>query len=138
MGIEEDRDLDRSLARALLRLALGLNLLVHGLVRVPALGKFADGLARDFSATVVPAPLAHVFALCLPLAEAAIGLLVILGLWQRMVLSAGTLLMIALVFGTALQQHWDILTQQMVYVLLYAALLATRSWDRWSLDARRR
>jgi hypothetical protein len=30
------------------------------------------------------------------------------------------------------------LTQQMVYVLLYAALLATRSWDRWSLDARRR
>jgi thiosulfate dehydrogenase [quinone] large subunit len=55
-----------------------------------------------------------------------------------MVLSAGTLLMIALVFGTALRQHWDILTQQMVYVLLYAALLATRSWDRWSLDARRR
>ncbi len=77
MGIEEDRDLDRSLARALLRLALGLNLLVHGLVRVPALGKFADGLALDFSATIVPTPLA-------------------------------------------------------------AALLATRSWDRWSLDARRR
>jgi len=62
-------DIDRCLARALLRLALGLNLLLHGLVRVPILGKFAEGMARED-------------------------------------------------------------------VFLYAALLATRSWDRWSFDAR--
>ncbi len=43
-------DLDRSLARMLLRLALGLNLLVHGLVRVPALGKFADGIVGSLVA----------------------------------------------------------------------------------------
>ncbi len=129
-------DLDRSLARMLLRLALGLNLLVHGLVRVPALGKFADGMVQGFSATILPGPLVRAFALGLPFAEAAIGILVVLGLWQRAVLSAGALLMISLVFGTALQQHWDVLTQQMLYVLIYAALLATRLWDRWSLDTR--
>jgi hypothetical protein len=44
----------------------------------------------------------------------------------------------SLVIGTALLQRWDTLTQQMVYVLLYAVLLATRSWDRWSMDARQR
>ena len=51
---------------------------------------------------------------------------------------AGSLVMVALVFGTALQQKWDILTQQMIYMLIYAVLLATRSWDRWSLDGRRK
>jgi len=44
-------------------------------------------------------------------------------------------MLVALVFGTALLQRWDTLTQQMVYALLYAALIATRAWDRWSLDA---
>ena len=129
-------DLDRALARALLRLSLGVNLLVHGLVRVPHLRQFADGMARDFSSTVLPGLLVHAFALALPVSEAAVGLLLIIGLWQRAVLILGTLLMMALIVGTALQQHWETLTQQMVYVFIYAALLATRSWDSWSLDAR--
>ena len=129
-------DLDRSLARALLRLALGLNLLLHGLVRVPVLAKFADGMTREFAATVLPGSLVHAFALCLPFVEAIIGALLVVGLWQRAVLAAGMLVMTALVFGTALLQHWDVLTQQMFYVFLYAVLLATRSWDRWSFDAR--
>jgi len=131
-----EMDVDRSLARALLRLALGLNLLLHGLVRVPILGKFAEGMAREFSATVLPGSLVDAFALCLPFAETIIGALLVIGLWQRAVLAAGMLMMTALVFGTALLQHWDVLTQQMFDVFLYAALLATRSWDRWSFDAR--
>ncbi len=129
---------DRSLARALLRASLGINLLMHGLVRLPSLGGFAQGMVRDFSATMLPAALVHGFAVVLPFAELTIGALLIVGLWQRAVLSAGILLMVALVIGTALLQRWDTLTQQMIYVLLYAALLATRSWDRWSLDARPR
>jgi thiosulfate dehydrogenase [quinone] large subunit len=131
-------ELDRSLAHAILRVALGLNLLVHGSVRIPALGKFVDGLVRDFSVTILPTPLVRAFALGLPFAEILIGALLIAGLWQRAVLVAGSLVMVALVFGTALQQKWDILTQQMIYVLIYSLLLATRSWDRWSLDARRK
>src|SRR5258708_4036347 len=131
-------DLDRSLARALLRLWVGTNLLMHGLVRLPKLRGFAEGLARDFSGTVLPAALARGFALCLPFAELAVGALLVIGLWQRRVLTVGILLMVALSIGTALVQHWDTLTQQMVYVFLYAALLATRSWDRWSMDARPR
>lgn len=129
---------DRALARALLRLSLGINLLMHGFVRLPKLGGFAQGMVRDFSATMLPAALVHGFAAVLPFAELAIGALLVVGLWQRAVLSAGIVMMIALLIGTALLQRWDTLTQQMIYVLLYAALLATRSWDQWSLDARRR
>jgi thiosulfate dehydrogenase [quinone] large subunit len=129
-------DLDRALARALLRLSIGVNLLLHGLVRLPMLGKFADGMERDFSATILPAALVRTFASSLPFVELAVGILLTIGLWQRATLTAATLLMMALIFGTALQQHWDTVTQQMLYVFLYSALLATRSWDRWSFDAR--
>jgi thiosulfate dehydrogenase [quinone] large subunit len=130
--VEED---DRALARSLLRVTLGINLIVHGLVRVPKLSGFAAGMARDFEPTIVPTGLVHAFALLLPFAEAALGGLIAIGLFQRAALALGALLIAALVFGTALLQHWDILTQQMVYALIYAALLATRSWDRWSLDS---
>jgi thiosulfate dehydrogenase [quinone] large subunit len=126
---------DRALARALLRVTFGVNLVVHGLVRVPKLILFADGMARDFGATFLPWRLVHAFALVLPFAEAVIGALLLVGLWQRLALAAGALLMLVLVFGTALLQRWDTLTQQMLYAFLYAALLATQSWDRWSVDA---
>jgi thiosulfate dehydrogenase (quinone) large subunit len=107
-------DLDRSLGRALLRVVLGLNLTVHGLVRVPNLGKFAAGMTRDFGPTLLSSGLVHAFAVCLPFFEATIGLLLIGGIWQRAALVAGSLLMLALVFGTALLQRWDVLTQQML------------------------
>ena len=126
---------DRALGRALLRLTLGINLVVHGLVRVPKLSAFAAGMARDFQPTILPSGLVRAFALALPFAEAAVGALITVGLFQRAALAAGALMIAALVFGTALLQRWDTLTQQMVYALIYAALIATLSWDRWSLDA---
>jgi thiosulfate dehydrogenase [quinone] large subunit len=128
---------DRALARALLRLTLGINLLVHGLVRVPRLTAFAGAMVRDYGPTFLPSQLVHWFGLALPFAEALLGALIALGLWQRSALAAGALLMLILVFGTALLQRWDTLTQQMVYSLIYAALIATLSWDRWSVDALR-
>jgi thiosulfate dehydrogenase (quinone) large subunit len=126
---------DRALARALLRLTLGINLLVHGLVRIPKLSGFAAGLARDFEPTILPGGLVHAFGLALPFVETVLGGLLAVGLFQRAALALGALMIAALVFGTALLQHWDIVTQQMVYSLVYAALLATRSWDRWSVDS---
>jgi thiosulfate dehydrogenase [quinone] large subunit len=128
---------DRALARALLRVTLGMNLVVHGLVRVPKLAAFAGAMARDFGPTFLPSQIVYGYALALPFLEAVLGALIAAGLWQRSALVAGALLMLGLVFGTALLQRWDTLTQQMVYSLIYAALIATLSWDRWSVDALR-
>ncbi len=86
---------------------MGTNLLMHGLVRLPKLSGFAESLVRDFSATVLPAALVRGFAVCLPFAELAIGGLLVVGLWQRAVLTAGIMVMVALVIGTALLQRWD-------------------------------
>ncbi len=67
---------------------------MHGLVRLPSLGTFAQGMVRDFSATMLPAALVHAFAVVLPFAELTIGALLVVGLGQRAVLSAGILLMV--------------------------------------------
>jgi thiosulfate dehydrogenase [quinone] large subunit len=128
---------DRALARALLRVTLGINLLVHGLARVPRLAAFAGAMVGDFGPTFLPSQIVYGFALALPFVEAVLGALIAVGLWQRLALAAGALQMLALIFGTALLQRWDTLTQQMVYSLIYAALIATLSWDRWSVDALR-
>ena len=41
--------LDRRLAYLLLRLTLGINILLHGAVRLPALGAFAEGMVQEFA-----------------------------------------------------------------------------------------
>ncbi len=63
------------------------------------------------------------------------GLFVLLGLWTRSALLLGALIMAALVFGTALLSDWNTLAIQMLYAVIYAALLALREYNDYSLDA---
>jgi thiosulfate dehydrogenase (quinone) large subunit len=128
--------LDRKLAYAMLRFTLGLSILMHGLVRLPHLGAFADSTAKLFMETPLPAFSVRLFALSLAFVETAVGLLILLGLWTRLALLLGALTMAALVFGTALRSDWNTLAIQMLYALIYAALIATREYNQYSLDAR--
>ncbi|ATB40983.1 hypothetical protein CYFUS_006445 [Cystobacter fuscus] len=118
----------------LLRLALGLNIFLHGAVRLPALGAFADTLVQGFAQTPLPSPLVRAFALLLPFLEAGLGLLLTLGLLTRAALFGGGLLMVVLVFGTALRSQWETLGLQMGYVFLYAVLLVTVRFNALALD----
>ena len=128
--------LDRRLAYAMLRFTLGLSILMHGLVRLPHLSAFADATAKLFVNTLLPAFTVRLFALGLAFVEAAVGLLVLLGLWTRWALFFGALTMAALVFGTALRSEWNTLAIQLLYALIYAVLIATREYNQYSLDAR--
>jgi thiosulfate dehydrogenase [quinone] large subunit len=130
--------LDRRLAYAILRLTLGINILIHGLVRLPQLASFADGLVQAFAKTSLPRQVVHLFAFFLPFAEMFVGLLLTLGLWTRLALVSGGLLIIALVFGTALRGDWDTLGIQMIYAAIYYLLLVSRTYDRFSIDQLRR
>ena len=44
--------LDRKLAYLMLRFTLGLNILMHGFVRMPHLSAFADGMVKLFAETL--------------------------------------------------------------------------------------
>ncbi|MBU8895201.1 DoxX family membrane protein [Corallococcus sp. H22C18031201] len=126
---------DAEAGHALLRVTLGLNIFLHGVVRlVSGPGAFSATLVKAFAGSLMPELLVRPFALALPFAETAVGLLVTLGLRTRPALAAGGLLMMALVVGTALRSEWETLGVQMLYVALYAALLGTARFGRCSVD----
>jgi thiosulfate dehydrogenase (quinone) large subunit len=126
--------LDRRLAYLMLRFTLGLSILMHGLVRLPHLSAFADGLVKLFAETPLPAAVVRLFAVGLVFVETIVGLLILLGLWTRRSLLLGTLMIAALVFGTALRSDWNTLAIQMLYASIYTALIATRGYNAYSLD----
>lgn len=121
-------------AHALARICLGLNIFLHGVVRIPHFDAFSGKLQHQFAATFLPSGLIQASAYVIVGGETLIGLLVLLGLGLRGALIAGTLLMILLQFGTALVQDWTVATQQLIYVAFYVVLLATLRHDTCSLD----
>jgi len=74
------------------------------------------------------------FAAALPWAEATIGLLLLLGLFTRFALVAGSLVMIALMAGITLAQNWDVVGIQLIYCAIYFVLLTHRGRNVYSLD----
>jgi thiosulfate dehydrogenase [quinone] large subunit len=130
-----DSETDKKLAYLVLRFSLGLDIFVHGLVRLPHLNAFADGLVKQFADTLLPGFVVRPFGLVLVFVEATVGLLVLLGLWTRPALIAGAATMAALIFGTALRSEWNTLAIQLLYAAIYAALLAAHGYNAYSLDA---
>jgi thiosulfate dehydrogenase (quinone) large subunit len=125
---------DAALAHGLARVALGLNIAIHGYSRLPHLDGFANLMVKRFAATFPPSPLVYITGLGIAIGEAGIGTLLIFGLFLRPTLVAGTLLMLLLIFGTTLIQEYQALSTQMVAVAFYIGLLATVRHDRFSLD----
>lgn len=125
----EMRFTNRALAQALLRWTLGLNLIGHGLNRLGHPWQFAEGMANDFAHTFLPRVLVLAFGLFIPFFEPCVGVLLVTGFWLRGALVAGALSIIALSFGTALIGRWDVLTQQVVYAVVYFLLLSGLEHD---------
>jgi thiosulfate dehydrogenase [quinone] large subunit len=136
---EADVTLDRRLAYALLRAIIGVNLAVHGISRLLAgPHAFAASLVGMFHATPLPAWSVMSFGLVLPWVEAILGLLILLGLATRSALIAASLTILALTFGATLRQDWESAGLQLIYAVIYAALLAFRSDNTYSIDGLRR
>ncbi|MEM1270965.1 MAG: DoxX family protein [Bacteroidota bacterium] len=113
----------QDLAYALLRVTLGVNFFVHGLVRLPDLAGFAQGVAGSFEGTLLPVALALPFAYAIPIVELIAGGLLIVGLFTKPALVVLSLLMIGLHFGMAIRQEWGVLADQLIYVFLLFLLL---------------
>jgi thiosulfate dehydrogenase [quinone] large subunit len=124
---------NHALAFGILRLTLGINICLHGVQRFGQLAGFANGVIKGFDG-VLPHALVAPYAYALPFAEAVVGALLVVGAWQRYTLAAGALLMASLTFGSALRGQHDILAEQLGYELAYFVLLATLTWDRFSID----
>ena len=126
---------DRRIAYALLRIVFGVNIFFHGLSRL--LGDHAAFLAylsQQMAKAPLPKSILPPFAAALPWTEATIGLLLLLGLFTRFALVAGSLVMIVLMAGITLAQNWDVAGIQLIYSAIYFVLLTHRGRNFYSLD----
>ena len=114
------------LSRLVLRLGLGINMLMHGLVRIPKLPGFVAKTSAGFADTVLPAALTTSFLYILPFAEVTCGLLILLvGQLSKWGYALGGLIIAALLFGTTLKEDWTGAGSQTIYVLAFAYALRT-------------
>lgn len=122
------------LAFVLGRLLLGLNFLLHGLVRLPKLAVFRAGIVKEFAAAPLPPALVSAYATALPFVEGGIGLLLVLGLWTRPALAAAMLVIMSLVLGSSLLEKWSLVGDQMLYGLYIIMLVLHGHRNRLCLD----
>jgi len=124
-----------SIAYFLFRITLGLNMLMHGCVRVFGNYRgFAESLAEQFRETPLPEWSVLSFGYALPVAEGVIGMFLILGFQTKKALMAGALLMMPLIFGMSLREQWSVVGTQMLYALIYFILLERLPKNTLALD----
>ncbi len=115
----------RDLALLVMRLGMGVNMLLHGLVRLPKLGRFSDKVVADFANTLLPAFFVRPFAYVLPVLEFGVGLVILLGgRFLAHGLFGGGLLITLLMVGTSLREDWTTLGSQVIYLLAFAFALS--------------
>jgi thiosulfate dehydrogenase [quinone] large subunit len=120
---------------ALLRIALGLNICMHGAVRWRAgLTTFAGSLVPMFQQAPLPVWSVYAFGCILPVVEAIIGACVVFGFQTRRALIAGSILMLVLTFGSTLRQDWPTVGIQLSYSVAYSLLLAAIEFNSYCVD----
>jgi thiosulfate dehydrogenase (quinone) large subunit len=141
-GRTGDNSLGRAMGYFILRLSLGVDMLMHCVVRTWGVSQdFVPVTEKMFVGNLLPMSWVHYFLTYLPYFEGLLGVLLILGLWSRWAITAEGLLVTVLLFGTALRSDWTVVSHQMIYLLFVFFLLAVEDWDYFSVDgflARRR
>jgi len=126
---------DEALAYALLRLTFGVNIAVHGFVRITGgISVFMAQQLPGFEGTLLPLWVARAFLLVLPFAEVVIGLLLIAGLFSRAALAIGALMITSLTFGMGMQGQFGTIGLHLSYAVVYFILIFTRRHNTLSLD----
>lgn len=122
-------------AFALFRLAVGVNFLMHGAVRVFGdHAGFVEKTMASFAETGLPPELLKIAVQSLPMIELVFGGLLVLGLFSRVTLAVLALLMTKLIIAGSLKQDWGLVGSQMIYVLCVFFLHFQLEWNKFSLD----
>jgi len=130
---------DISRAYVLLRVTLGLNICLHGVVRwVKGLHSVAESFVPMFAKTPLPSWSVYDFGYVLPILEAFIGAAVLFGLQTRRALQAGSILMLVLMFGSSLREDWPTVGIQLTYSVVYCILIAGVQFDGFGIDRLKR
>lgn len=125
----------RDIAYALLRSTLGVVFLFSGIGKLlKGPGAFAAGLQERFAGTWLPADLVALFGGLLPYAEAGLGVLLVLGLFNVLALALTGVLVLALTFGAVVEPRPPTVADNLLYALVVFVLLWTSDHNVYALD----
>ncbi|QKJ23630.1 DoxX family protein [Poseidonibacter lekithochrous] len=135
MNTSDSKQKTIELAYLILRLTMGANMFVHGIVRIPKLDSFNIWMVEYFQDTFLPDFLVSLLAYSIPFVELAVGIFLIVGLFTRQALLIGALLMAILVFGSCLKENWEWAAFQMIYALFFFTLSYLIELNKFSIDS---
>jgi thiosulfate dehydrogenase [quinone] large subunit len=126
------------LAYTMFRLFMGLNMFLHGAVRLGAnYQKFIDWTIGVFENTWLPEWLVTLEAHLIPGVELLIGILLFIGFKTRFAVILGFVLMASLVFGMNIVQDWELVNRHLIYVIAFFILMYHMELNEFSIDGRR-
>ncbi|GAK77854.1 DoxX family membrane protein [Nonlabens ulvanivorans] len=125
---------DKNLTYLLMRLIIGISMLGHGLVRLPKIVAFSNGMVAKFSESMIPSFLVEPFGYVLTIAEFLLGVLLVLGLFTRQALIGSIITMTLLVLGSTMVENWSVINSQLIHAAVFAFLLWHINYNNWSLD----
>lgn len=121
-------------AYLILRLTMGVNMFTHGVARLLNIEGFNSWMIAQFNDTILPEFMVSISSYMIPFAELIIGVLLIIGLFTSRALLLGALLIVFLVFGSGLQENWNIMSSQMIYAIFFFILSYLIDLNRFSID----
>jgi thiosulfate dehydrogenase [quinone] large subunit len=105
-----------------LRLPAAVSLLGHGLVRLPKLAAFSDWMVKTMEKSVIPEALVAPFSYFLPVAEAVIGVLLLVNSKTEYTLYSALVLMSILIAGSCSIENWTAVEAQLLHCIYLFAL----------------
>jgi thiosulfate dehydrogenase (quinone) large subunit len=128
---------NKVLAYTLFRLFMGLNMFMHGAVRLgPNYSKFIAWTQEVFADSFLPSWLVKFEATLIPGVEILIGVLLLLGFKTRLAIILGVGLMMTLVFGMNVVQDWELVNRHLIYAIAFYLLMHNLEYNQISIDAR--
>lgn len=124
----------KSMSYVFIRLGIGISMLGHGLVRIPKLTAFSEGMLNNFKDSLLPNFMLIPFAYALPFVEFLIGFLLILGWQTKNAAVIGGVLMLILIGGTSLIENWGALPSQMIHLLFFVLVYEFNQSNTLALD----
>ena len=105
-----------------LRLPVAISLLGHGLVRLPKLAGFSSWMVTTMDKSAIPPALIVPFSYFLPIAEALLGLALLVGFQIRLTLFASIALMSLLILGSCSIENWSAIEAQLLHAFYLMAI----------------
>ncbi len=122
------------MAYLIVRLAMAVSMLAHGIVRLPKLAAFSSATVEQFNGSMLPEWLVKPMSYAIPLTELVLGITLFLGLFTRASGIGGALLMLVLMGGSGMVEGWSAYPSQLIHIAFFAAIILYRQYNSFALD----